>query len=294
MKYFTQTYRRFGVVALIFSLAIVSAASAAETTFTNTNDPTATPGILRIPPEHTYRFNVDPAQSQIVVTAEVLGREESDVSSVTGWLDITLNPGQAPFSTIRIADMDLELTDQIDLSYGLLGWARGTGIGVDMSEAGPAAAIELDDSFLQTANSLAARGIFEYSFIVVGDGSVDLSTMGSVLTDLTGLVRQDLTTITVQTDVDIEYPLEVDGTPLGTARIQGTIIATADVYWLIADLFSDGLVNFRDFAVFADAWSTMLGEPNYNPDCDIVDPGAGFIDASDLALFADYWLAAVE
>lgn len=294
MECFTQTYRRFGVVALIFSLTVASAAFAAETTFTNTNDPTGTPRILRIPPGHTYRFNVDPAQSQIVVTAEVLSREESDLSSVTGWLDITFNPGQAPFSTIHIADMDLELTDQIDFSYGLLGWARGTGMGVDMNEPGPVAAVELDDSFLQTANSLAARGIFEYSFIIVGAGSVDLSTMDPVLSDVTGLVRQDWTTITVQMDIDIEYPLEVDGTELGTAWIQGTIVATANVFWLVADLFSDGLVNFKDFAVFAAAWSTMFGEPNYNPDCDILDPSAGFINAMDLALFADYWLAAVE
>jgi len=294
MKYFTQTCRRFGLIALILSLAILSAASAAQTAFIDTNDPTAMPGILGIPPGHSYRFNVDPAQSQIVVSAEVLGRTESDLSPVTGWLDITLNPGQSPFSTVHITDMDLELTDQIDLNYGLFGSATGTGIGVDMNEPGPAAVVQADDSFLQPDNSLAARGIFEYDFIVVGAGSVDLSTMDPVLSDLTGLVWQDWTTITLQMDIDIEYPLEVEGSALGTAWIQGTIIATADVFWAVADLYSDGLVNFKDFAVFALAWPSTLGDPNYNPDCDIFDPAGGVINAMDLAVFADYWLAAVE
>jgi len=294
MKCFTQTFSRFGLVALILSLAIVSAASAAQTAFIDPNDPTAMPGILGIPPGHSYRFNVDPAQSQIVVTATVLGQDDSDFSSVTGWLDVTLAPGQSPFLTIHITDMDLELTEQIDLSYGLLGSATGTGMGVDMNEPGPAAAVQADDSFLQPDNSLAARGIFEYNFIVVGAGSVDLSTMDPVLSGLTGLIRQDWTTITLQMNIDIEYPLEVDGTVLGTAWIQGTLIATADVFWAVADLYSDGLVNFRDFAAFAAAWPTTLGDPDYNPDCNIFDPAGGIINAIDFQLFADYWLAAVD
>jgi hypothetical protein len=37
--------------------------------------------------------------------------------AVTGRLNATLEPGQGPFSTIHITDMDLELTEQIDLSY---------------------------------------------------------------------------------------------------------------------------------------------------------------------------------
>jgi len=294
MKYFTQTYRRFVLAALILSLAIASAAFAEETASADPNDPTAMPGILGIPPGHSYRFNVDPAQSQIVVTATVLGREDSDFSPVTGWLDITLTPGQAPFSTIHITDMDLELTEQIDLSYGLLGWAAGIGIGVDMNEPGPATSLEADDSFLQPDNSLAARGIFEYNFIIVDPGSVDLSTIDPVLSDLTGLIRQSWTTITLQMDIDIEYPLEVEGSELGTAWIQGTVIATADVFWAVADLHSDGLVNFKDFAVFAAAWPSTLGDPNYNPNCDIFDPAGGIINAMDLAVFADHWLAAAE
>lgn len=294
MKYSAQAYTRCCLVALILSLAIASAASAAETAFTNTNDPTATPEILRIPPGHSYRFNVDSVQSQIVVTAAVLGWDDSDLSPVTGWLDITLTPGQAPFSTVHITDMDLELTDQIDLNYGFLGWATGTGIGVDMNEPGPAAAVQTDDSFLQPDNYLAARGILEYNFILVGAGSVDLSTMDPVLSDVTGLIWQDWTTITLQMDIDIEYPLEVDGTALGTAWIQGTVLATAEVFWAVADLYSDGLVNFRDFAVFAAAWPSTFGEPNYNPDCDIFDPAGGIINAMDLAVFADYWLESTE
>jgi hypothetical protein len=294
VKYYAQTYIGCCLVALILSPAIGTAAFAAEAAFIDTNDPTGAPGILRLPPGHPYRFNVDSARSQIVVTAEVMGREDNDVSPVAGWLDITLAPGQSPFSTIHTTDLDLQLTEQIDLSYGLLGWAKGTGIGVNMNQPGPTAAIQIDDSFIQTSNYLAARGLFEYSFILVGSGSVDLATMDPVASDLTGFIWQDWTTITLQMDIDIEYPLEVDGSAVGTAWIQGTIVATAEVFWAAADLYSDGLVNFRDFAVFAAAWDTSPGDPAYNPECDLDQPLDGFIDAADLAVFADYWLCAAE
>ena len=37
-----------------------------------------------------------------------------------------------------------------------------------------------------------------------------------------------------------------------------------------------------------------LGQPNYNPDCDLFDPSAGVINAVDLSVFADYWLFGTE
>ena len=49
-----------------------------------------------------------------------------------------------------------------------------------------------------------------------------------------------------------------------------------------------------DFAVFAAAWDTSLAQPNYNADCDIFDPPVGIINAMDLTVFADNWLATVE
>lgn len=279
------------LAALILSLTIASSVFAGQTAFAETNNPTSEVDILRIPPGQKYRFDADPAQSQIVVTANILNNSKSDTSSVTGWLDVTLKPGQSPFVTVNVTDLDLELTDRIDLNYGLLGWAKGTDIGVDMNEPGPPAIVNTENSFLQTGNYLTGRGLFEYSFFLVGAGTIDLSTMEPVFSDMTGFVSQDGTTITLQMDIDIEYPLEVEGTPLGTAWIQGTVVARAEVFWSPADLFSDGLVNFLDFAVFAAGWPYTLGDPQYNPNCDLHNPPDGLINAKDLAVFAESWLA---
>lgn len=60
---------------------------------------------------------------------------------------------------------------------------------------------------------------------------------------------------------------------------------------LPADVDTDGEVNFSDFAVFALAWQTMLGEPDYNPVCDFVDDDE--INVNDLQVFGDNWLGRI-
>ena len=290
MKYSIRAYAYCCLVGLILSPAI---ASAAEPPLIDANEQAGTSALMADPAEHSYRFTVDPAQSQIVVTATVAILSDSDFSPVSGWLDITLTPGEAPFSTVNITDMDLELTERIDLDYGLFGWARGTGIGITMDSPGSVAPVQIDGSFIQHDNYPAARGTFEYD-ILGESGTMDLSTMAPGASDLPGLVWQDWTTITLQMDVDIERLLDITDTIQGTVRIHGTIIATAEVFWAPADLYSDGIVNFKDFAVFAAAWPSTLGDANYNPDCDIFDPNAGIINAQDLQLFAENWLAGIE
>jgi len=57
-----------------------------------------------------------------------------------------------------------------------------------------------------------------------------------------------------------------------------------------ADFSSEGTVNFKDFAVLADAWLCGLTEPCWNPVCDISVPADDIIDEFDLAEFAGYWL----
>jgi parallel beta-helix repeat protein len=52
----------------------------------------------------------------------------------------------------------------------------------------------------------------------------------------------------------------------------------------------DGIVNFLDLAVFADAWMTSAGDGNYNDVVDFADDGV--IDYKDLDVFCDCWLYA--
>lgn len=57
------------------------------------------------------------------------------------------------------------------------------------------------------------------------------------------------------------------------------------------DLNGDCFVDFGDYPIIAAAWLSQDGDAEYNPYCDI-NPGGpdGFINARDVAVFADHWL----
>ena len=248
---------------------------------------------------YEYHFEVDQAQSQITVTTEIdlplyPSQADSDSSPVTGWLDTTLCPGRAPFLTIHITDMDMELSEDIDLRYfwPLLGngSVQGIDIGISMYQPGPETSV-VDCNFLQLQNLLSGRGIFQYDMPLVGQDQFDLSEMGYIESDLEGRLEQDGTTIMLTLEIDIEYPLETEELgQVGTAWIQGTVVATAELSWSVADLNGDGFVNFCDFAVLAAAWLSREGDSNYNYYCDISIPADNLIDGRDPAVLVVNWL----
>jgi hypothetical protein len=45
-----------------------------------------------------------------------------------------------------------------------------------------------------------------------------------------------------------------------------------------------------DFAVISSAWLSKLGEPDWNPACDISNPKDSVIDELDLVVFCENWL----
>ncbi len=51
-------------------------------------------------------------------------------------------------------------------------------------------------------------------------------------------------------------------------------------------------VNQADFAVLAGAWQSSVGQPEYNPVCNLDDAGTseGIIDLADLVIFCEHWL----
>jgi hypothetical protein len=53
------------------------------------------------------------------------------------------------------------------------------------------------------------------------------------------------------------------------------------------DLNGDGFRNATDFTVFATAYGSHIGDPNYNPDADIT--GDGFVNVSDFTVFGSYY-----
>lgn len=62
----------------------------------------------------------------------------------------------------------------------------------------------------------------------------------------------------------------------------------------IAPEDGDGVVNFLDFAVLADAWLATPESANWNPKADMAPPGSpdGKVDFRDLIVLAEHWLAA--
>ncbi|MBW8040457.1 MAG: hypothetical protein FVQ85_10695 [Planctomycetes bacterium] len=59
-----------------------------------------------------------------------------------------------------------------------------------------------------------------------------------------------------------------------------------------ANFNGDAGVDGKDIAIFASAWHTQPGDPQWNPDCDITTP-IGYIDRSDLAWVVDSWLIGI-
>ncbi len=60
-----------------------------------------------------------------------------------------------------------------------------------------------------------------------------------------------------------------------------------------ADLNTDGKVDFTDISILAQAWRTQIGDPNWDPNCDISEPNDNVIDELDLQMFGDNWLVEI-
>jgi len=87
------------------------------------------------------------------------------------------------------------------------------------------------------------------------------------------------------TDIDGERRV-VDGDANGTEIVD---MGADEYYWSPADFNSDGIVNFFDYALFANFWQkTSLDVNDYNDIYDLVDNNC--IDYNDLARFCEDWL----
>jgi len=89
---------------------------------------------------------------------------------------------------------------------------------------------------------------------------------------------------TGQTDIDGE-PRVFDGDYNGTDIVD---MGADEYYWSPADFNSDGLVNFFDYSLFADAWQSEPNDYGYSDVYDFVDNNC--IDSNDLARFCEDWL----
>ena len=57
-----------------------------------------------------------------------------------------------------------------------------------------------------------------------------------------------------------------------------------------ADINLDGIVDLRDFAMFASAWQSHFGSENYSARADMPESRDLVVDFFDLVIFSDQWL----
>jgi len=75
-------------------------------------------------------------------------------------------------------------------------------------------------------------------------------------------------------------------TMTGNATVTATFVFSGT--GIPGDLNHDGKVDLQDLVVFAQAWHTHTGDPNYNPECDLAPP-YGYISLTDFVTFCvDY------
>ncbi len=57
-----------------------------------------------------------------------------------------------------------------------------------------------------------------------------------------------------------------------------------------ADINKDSYIDFIDYSIFAQAWKAAPSDENWNASCNLAPPD-DIIDASDLKVITDNWLA---
>lgn len=57
-----------------------------------------------------------------------------------------------------------------------------------------------------------------------------------------------------------------------------------------ADINKDSYIDFMDYSIFSQAWNATPSDENWNPSCNLAPPD-DIIDASDLKVMTDNWLA---
>jgi parallel beta-helix repeat protein len=81
-------------------------------------------------------------------------------------------------------------------------------------------------------------------------------------------------------------PFDIDGEP---RVIYGRVDIGADEFYENScDFNNDVAVDFRDYAILANAWLAESGSPAWNPQCNL--NGDSIINLEDLALFLEEWL----
>ncbi|MBI9018937.1 MAG: hypothetical protein JEZ07_16925 [Phycisphaerae bacterium] len=240
-----------------------------------------------------HHFIVDSQISNVMVEATIMGQTDQDNSAVVGWIDVDLPAGNGPISMIHVNDLAIDLAEQIELNYRwvfLTGQVSSTDLGIDMAQAGSIGLVNEIGQFTQVENIFTGRGSMAYD-MPFASGQVALAEMDPITSDFAGVITQQDTVLKLEMSIDLEFPLILDGSDIGTARITGTIIAYADIYWTRADFNSDNSIDISDLEIFLSHWLTS-GQ-DIIADIAPLEPD-GVVNLLDMQVFANSWLSGYD
>ncbi len=228
---------------------------------------------------------IDPTQSSVDLTIEIdlgtLGGDtDSDSSSVSGSIQLALDDFDAPSRAI-LGDFDAQLDDDLQFDWvpAFLSTADATLTDAAVSDAipgtpsAPAGIGAMNEvSFVGVPVSITGILDVSYNIFLFGSGMevVDFSTLGDVVTDITGtvVVSGGIVTLSGSFPIESSQPLIVDGNELGTVIVTGTatLVARAPVPECRADLTNDGELDFFDVSAFLQGLSSNDLCSDYNAD----------------------------
>ena len=244
---------------------------------------------------HAERFilPLDPAQSNVTATLNLIGQVATDSSPVTGFVDVNLATVGDPRSVTGF-DFRLALTEDLilNVSFGIFGSFNsvlddlvilyatpGVGFGPTPITAG---AFTFVDVPANTAGFLryTATGLVCSQFTGAGLPCVDvddLTTEPTQLIQFDGTLAVNGRTVTFVGDIDRTAPVDPMNPGLGTIRVVGTVRGSVRVPPLIGDANQDCVVSFADITtVLASIGATGDGVPGDSND----DGSVGFADVT--------------
>ena len=123
----------------------------------------------------------------------------------------------------------------------------------------------------------------------VADGHVKYWYDGELIIDHENVMLRTREHPTMKFNQYIAAPYMGEGSPIDQTFWVDNL-TVADSRPIPGDINNDGDVDLEDFAAFAPAWRSELGEGQWSLDYEISKPPDGVIDESDLGIIAENWL----
>ena len=187
-------------------------------------------------------FTVDQAGSQVTVSASVsiagVGSDSSnDSSSVTGSITADPTPSTAPFRTIHITDLDLNLAESLSLNFSFAFGLAGVNVTsgpnafqVRMANPGPVADVDGTGNFTQNDNAVSVTGNIDVDATGLAGGLVEGGPQTITIDDQTlgfnGNISQNGNELVLRATVSFSGQFDVGGNPIDL-EISGDIRATS-------------------------------------------------------------------